>query len=468
MSIALSRRHLLASAAALVAAPGARAEATPLTLTAMRRSIEVLGRAATVFGLEGPTGPGLTLTPGQKFAVELRNQSGEQTVIHWHGQTPPAAQDGVTDTGLATPIANGATQRYDFAARPGTHWMHSHHGLQEQALLAAPLVVRTEDDLRADLQEATVLLHDFSFRPPEEVLAVVTKGSATAHGGMSHGAHAGHGMAMPMDLNDFDYDAYLANDRTLSDPQVIRTGRGGRVRLRLINGATGTAFWIDTGPLAAQLVAVDGNPVAPLAVRRLPLAQGQRADLLLTLPAGGGAFPILAQREGDRQRTGVILATPDAAIRKLSDLADAAVGPIDLSLERGISANAGLARRAADTRHRVLLTGSMQPYVWTMDDRSWGKHRALKVRTGQRVEIEMVNRSQMAHPMHLHGHHFQVAAVDGRRISGAMRDTVLVPINSSVTIAFDADNPGRWLFHCHNLFHMATGMMTELAYDTTT
>jgi FtsP/CotA-like multicopper oxidase with cupredoxin domain len=215
------------------------------------------------------------------------------------------------------------------------------------------------------------------------------------------------------------------------------------------------------------LVAVDGNPVAPLAVRRLPLAQGQRADLLLTLPAGGGAFPILAQREGDRQRTGVILATPDAAIRKLSDLADAAVGPIDLSLERGISANAGLAKRAVDTRHRVLLTGSMQPYVWTMDDRSWGKHRALKVRTGQRVEIEMVNRSQMAHPMHLHGHHFQVAAVDGRRISGAMRDTVLVPINSSVTIAFDADNSGRWLFHCHNLFHMATGMMTELAYDTT-
>jgi FtsP/CotA-like multicopper oxidase with cupredoxin domain len=174
----------------------------------------------------------------------------------------------------------------------------------------------------------------------------------------------------------------------------------------------------------------------------------------------------MAQREGDRQRTGVILATPGAAVTKLSNLADAAVGPIDLSLERGIIAGAGLPKRAADTRHRVLLTGSMQPYVWTMDDGSWGKHRALKARIGQRVEIEMVNRSQMAHPMHLHGHHFQVVAVDGRRISGAMRDTVLVPINGSVTIAFDADNPGRWLFHCHNLFHMAAGMMTELAYDT--
>lgn len=467
MSIALSRRHLLASAVAAVAAPNARAEATALPLTATRRSIEVLGRAATVFGLEGPAGPGLVLAPGQRFAVDLRNRSGEATVIHWHGQTPPAAQDGVTDTGLAAPIADGASQRYDFPARPGTHWMHSHHGLQEQALLAAPLVVRTEEDLRADVQEVTVLLHDFSFRPPEEVLATVTKGTAMSHGGMAHGAHAGHSKAMPMDLNDFDHDAYLANDRTLADPLVVRTERGGRVRLRLINGATGTAFWIDTGALAAQLVAVDGNAVAPLAVRRVPLAQGQRADLLLTLPAGGGAFPILAQREGDRQRTGVILASPAAGIRKLPGLADAAAGPVDLSLERGLIAAAGLPRRTPDARHRMLLTGSMHPYAWTIDDRSWGRHRTLTVRTGQRVEVEMVNRSGMAHPMHLHGHHFQVVAVDGRRIPGAMRDTVLVPANGSVTVAFDADNPGRWLFHCHNLFHMAAGMMTELAYDAT-
>lgn len=467
MSIALSRRHLLASAAALAAAPAARAEAPPLALVATRRTIEVLGRPAAVFGLEGPTGPGLTLAPGQRFAVELRNRTGEETVIHWHGQTPPAAQDGVTDTGLAAPIADGAAQRYDFPARAGTHWMHSHHGLQEQALLAAPLVVHTGEDLRADAQEVTVLLHDFSFRPPAEVLASVTKGHGAGHGGMRHGAHAGHGAAMPMDLNDFDYDAYLANDRTLADPLVVRTERGGRVRLRLINGATGTAFWIDTGALAAQLVAVDGNPVAPLALRRLPLAQGQRADLLVRLPAGGGAFPILAQREGDRQRTGVILASPDAAIRKLADLADAAAGAADLSIERGIKAASGLPQRAADVRHRVLLTGGMHSYAWTLDDRAWGRHRTLRVKTGQRVEIETANRSPMAHPMHLHGHHFQVVAIDGRRIPGAVRDTVLVPVNASVTIAFDADNPGSWLFHCHNLFHMAAGMMTELAYDAT-
>jgi FtsP/CotA-like multicopper oxidase with cupredoxin domain len=474
MSLTFSRRHCLLSALATGMTAGAlpaAARQTPFPLTVSRRTIEVLGRPAEVFGLRGPAGPGLVLDPGQRFLVEVRNQSGEDTVIHWHGQTPSLAQDGVTDTGHAVPIADGAVQQYDFAARPGTHWMHSHHGLQEQALLAAPLVVRTEEDLRADAQEVTVLLHDFSFLPPAEVLATVT-GGAMAHGSGpgSQGAHAGHGgrgqhgAAMPMDLNDFDYDAYLANDRTLDDPLVVRAERGGRVRLRLINGATSTAFWIDTGALEATLLAVDGNPVAPRLLRRVPLAQGQRVDLLLTLPRSGGAFPIVAQREGDRQRTGVILASPDAPVRKLTSLADASVGPIDLSLELGINAISGLGRRVADARHRVLLTGSMQPYAWTLDDRSWGRHRALKVRAGQRVEIEMVNRSQMAHPMHLHGHHFQVVAIDGRRLSGAMRDTVLVPVKGSVTIAFDADNPGRWLFHCHNLFHMAAGMMTEITY----
>ena len=96
--------------------------------------------------------------------------------------------------------------------------------------------------------------------------------------------------------------------------------------------------------------------------------------------------------------------------------------------------------------------------------RTWADHTPLAVSQGQRVELDIVNRSRMAPPMHLHGHHFQVVALNGQALSGAMHDTVLVPVNGRVRVAFDADNPGRWLFHCHNLYHMATGMMTEVAY----
>jgi FtsP/CotA-like multicopper oxidase with cupredoxin domain len=86
------------------------------------------------------------------------------------------------------------------------------------------------------------------------------------------------------------------------------------------------------------------------------------------------------------------------------------------------------------------------------------------VAPGQRVAIDMINQSMMAHPMHLHGHAFQVVALNGTPLVGAVRDTVLVPPMGSVRVVFDANNPGRWAFHCHNLYHMMTGMMTEVRY----
>ena len=472
MNLRLSRRHALLSAAAAGVVPVPASAQAPRLLVAGTRTIEVNRKTARVFGLAAPGGvSGLVFEPGERFLVDLANDSGEASIVHWHGQTPPPDQDGVTDTGYASPIAAGARQRYDFAARPGTHWMQSHHGLQEQALMAAPLIVRSAEDARLDAQEVTVLLHDFAFAAPAEVLARVTGGAAMNHG--TAGGHAGHTMAGmapkagAADLNDFDYDAYLANDRTLADPQVIRTEGSGRVRLRLINGATSTAFWIDLGQLTTTVLAVDGNPVRPVTGQRFPLAQGQRLDLLVSLPAGGGAFPVLAQREGDRQRTGVILATPGATVARLGDLASAPVPAIDLSLEQRLIGATALAARPADVTHRITLSGSMMPYAWSIDDRSWSNRIPLRVGKGQRVVLDIRNASAMAHPMHLHGHHFQVVGLNGRALTGAVRDTVLVPINATVSIAFDADNPGRWLLHCHNLFHMATGMMTELTYAET-
>ena len=162
------------------------------------------------------------------------------------------------------------------------------------------------------------------------------------------------------------------------------------------------------------------------------------------------------------ERTGIILATPDAAVEKLSETAHRTADPIDLAWEAQFRAISGLSPRAADLRLEVALTGSMSPYVWSINDSIFGQHEPLKASLGQRVEIEFVNRTGMAHPMHLHGHHFQVVGIGDRTFAGAMRDTVLVPVKGRVRIAFDADNPGRWPLHCHNLLHMATGMMTEV------
>ena len=502
MTPLLNRRSFLAATAALAAAPAfprfAYAQGAPLTLRATKRTLDIDGRAATVFGLiNGSGASGLTLDPGQRFTVDLTNALDVETLIHWHGQIPPNVQDGVPD--LPVPALQPSEKRsYDFAAMPGTYWMHSHVGLQEMALLAAPLIVRTEADAKADRQEVVMMLHDFSFKTPEEVMAKITgdvamngmaMGDATKAGtamagmdmGKTGGAMSGMDMSgtamadgamagmsdmsgMKMDLNDFDFDAYLTNDRTLSDPEVVKVEAGGRIRLRIINAASATVFWIDTGATDARLIAVDGHDVHPIKGTRFGLGMGQRLDIEVDLP-NAGAFPILALREGALEQTGLILASQGAKIPRMSSLAEtkAPAFDTDLSQEFALRAVNPLPDRPATNTPMLMLAGAMQPYVWTINGQTWATHKPVTAKHGERVEITFHNMSMMGHPMHLHGHSFQVVNTGAGRFSGALRDTVFVPPMGVVTVALDAGEAARWLLHCHHLPHMATGMMTELA-----
>lgn len=302
------------------------AAASHITITAGTRVIEVAGRAATVFGLTQTDGRhGLVVNAGERLRVRLDNRTGEDTVIHWHGLTPPSRQDGVA--GISQdPIPAGQSYDYDFAVDvPGTNWMHSHLGLQEQRLLAAPLIVRDPSEAGDDVREVVVLFHDFTFRDPEEILAELQgKGHGDMPGmdmgameGMDHGATGGMsgGMSGMAHLQDVQYDALLANDRTLADLEIFRVDQGGRVRLRLINGAASTNMWLDLAGLRGRLIAVDGMPVQPIEGSRFEFAVAQRLDILVEIPRQSAAWPVFAVKEGGRDRTGVVLATSGAEIR---------------------------------------------------------------------------------------------------------------------------------------------------------
>ncbi|MER8584777.1 multicopper oxidase family protein [Mesorhizobium sp. M1338] len=434
-----------------------------------RRTIEVNGKAASVFGLQRADGaPGLRLRAGDAFNVLLRNETAEPTIIHWHGLTPPWPSDGVADAPLPL-IGARADRGFDFpVGEPGTFWMHA-HTLQEQLLLAAPLIVADPADDAKDEQEVVILLHDFSFSSPQELLAGLqsknTGGSMPMDGMDMSGAQtdAMAGMndgGIMADINDIEYDAYLANDRSLNDPEIVPVERGGRVRVRIINGATATAFTIDFGELEGELIAVDGQPVEPVRGRRFPMTMGQRIDVRLQLPRDlGSSFPILALREGSKERTGIVLRPAGAAVAKLGTAADFDAPVLDLALEAQLRAMSPFASRPAEKTFEMALTGDMAAYRWGLEISA-----PIVVDKGDRVEVTLRNDTMMAHPMHLHGHHFQVVAIDGQRFRGAVRDTVLVPQMRSITIAVDAVNPGKWAFHCHHLYHMASGMMSTFAY----
>src|ERR1700757_1087141 len=174
----LSRRaFLLSTLAASTASPLARAQTAPPTvLRIARRNIEVNGKPASVLGIQRPDGIfGIRTQVGDRFRVRLENTLNEPSLIHWHGLTPPWQQDGVPG-GSGPPIPPGGSADYDFPLRfGGTLWMHSHQGLQEQLLLAAPLTIRDQRD-RPDQQEVIVMLADFSFTPPDQIFAGLKKG----------------------------------------------------------------------------------------------------------------------------------------------------------------------------------------------------------------------------------------------------------------------------------------------------
>jgi FtsP/CotA-like multicopper oxidase with cupredoxin domain len=482
----LSRRTFFLSAVATSAAAtlarsqtdppanGKVSDLPPTVLRLERRSIEVNGKPASVFGIRQPDGsPGIRARSGGRFSVRVENKINEPSLIHWHGLTPPWQQDGVPGVS-GPPIQPGQSADYDFPLRfGGTFWMHSHQGLQEQLLMSAPLIISDHRD-RPDQQEVVLMLGDFSFTAPEELFAALRKKNdmpAMNHpmsgspADMSRSNAGDMTMAAKPDLNDVKYDALLANDRTFRDPQVVAIEPGGRVLLRVINSSAMSNFHVDLGELDGELIAVDGFEVEPVMGRRFPIAVAQRLDIRLAIPREAAAHPVRAVLEGDNKQTGIVLRVGNAPIARIPDTSETTSPALTLELESRLRSSVSLEPRKTDRRHVLNLTGSMSGYIWSINNVAWTKETPpLPVAQGERVELLFVNQTPMPHPMHLHGHEFQVVAINDQQFSGAVRDTVLVPPGHRVLVAFDANNPGRWALHCHLLYHLDAGMFATVQY----
>jgi FtsP/CotA-like multicopper oxidase with cupredoxin domain len=296
---------------------------------------------------------------------------------------------------------------------------------------------------------------------------VIRMSSQSPSAGSNMAGMAKNSGSESMDLNDVNYDAYLTNPRTLRDPEVVRVEKGGRVRLRLINGSSGTNYVVDTGKLQGSVIATDGMPIIPVKGNLFPLAVAQRLDILLQIPIGGGAFPILAIREGAVEQTGLILATAGAVIERVEEKSGKPAGRLDLGWESGLNPVQPLSAKLADSTQVLRLTGDMANYVWTINNRVFDVQDkpTVNVKLGQRVALRFVNETGMSHPMHFHGHTFQIVEIAGKELNGPLRDVVLVPPRTNVTVAFDANNPGLWLIHCHLAWHAQAGMAASVSYE---
>jgi FtsP/CotA-like multicopper oxidase with cupredoxin domain len=450
-------------------------------LRVVQSELTIDGKTAKVYRIEHDDGTlGWSGTRGDRFRVAVDNTVADPFSIHWHGIILPNGQDGVPYV-TQPPIKPGERRLYDFPlVQAGTYWMHSHFGLQEQSMLTAPLIIR-EPRAAPETKEVVVMLNDFTSRDPSAILADLRRGSMgtkmAAEGMKTKGSGmkanegrvkmggSGTTIAAKPDLTDVRYDALLANRRPLSDPDVTRVTPGQTVRLRIINMTSGSNVFLSTGRLAAEAIAVDGEDIVPLPGTRFELGVAQRIDLRVRIPSGQDAYPIIAQAEGTDLRAGVVLVTAGAAVPALSARAPKPAGALTNGQESRLRSLHPLAGKPLDHRLSVTLGGDMAAYVWSLNGQVWPRITPLEVKQGERVELGFVNQTMMTHPMHLHGHVFQVTEVTGAPLRGAKRDTVLVPPRQTVKVEFDAVYPGYWMVHCHLLYHQAAGMMTVLHYQ---
>jgi FtsP/CotA-like multicopper oxidase with cupredoxin domain len=468
-ALTASASFRLAARAQNLTSGGLGGAATRTILRLQRRDIEVNGKPASVYGIQQPDGTfGITTEVGKPFRVQVENRIGQPSLIHWHGLAPPWQQDGVPGVS-GPPIPAGGSADYDFPLNyGGTFYMHSHEGLQEQSLLLAPLIIH-DGRGKGVQQELVVLLNDFSFTPPEQIYEGLRRGGSMPNmaGGAKMPGMAGMAQAAAAapDLNDVKYDAFLANYRTLADPEVIKVEPGSEVLLRVINGSSMSNFHLDLGRLKGELIAVDGFRVVPVVAQHFPIAVAQRLDIRISVPHEAMTYPLLAVLEGEQRQTGIIIAAGNAAIAKVPENANTPSAALTLDLERRLRAAVPLKPRKPDRSYTFNLTGEMAGYIWSINNVVWNKDvRPLLIAERERVELIMINRTPMPHPMHLHGHQFQVVEINGKRFSGAVRDTVLVPPGHRVVVVFDANNPGIWAFHCHLLYHLEAGMFTAFRY----
>jgi FtsP/CotA-like multicopper oxidase with cupredoxin domain len=409
----------------------------------------------------GDTIPGAPLraTAGDRVTVAFSNDLPAPTSVHWHGLAIRNDMDGVP--GVTTPeVLPGGMFAFDFVVPdPGTHWFHPHTGLQLDRGLYAPFIIDDPDEPGDYDDEWVLVLDDWTDGvgpSPEQILADLR--AAGADGSMMGGM--GGGM-MGADTGDVTYPMFLINGRPINDPDALAAKPGQKIRLRIVNAGSDTIFDVALAGHDLTVTHTDGYPVNPVTAPALRIGMGERYDATVTL--ADGVFVLVAEPVGKDGLARAIIRTgsgavPDAGYRP-SELDGYPLTVDALTVAPG----AALPAREPDSVQGLVLAGSMGPYVWTINGRTYDQTVPLTIRAGQAGRMRISNHSMMSHPVHVHGHTFQLGPAGG---TGPRKDTVLVPPMGAVGVDFAATNPGTWMIHCHNAYHAEAGMMTRLEYTT--
>ncbi len=436
------------------------------TLTPQQVTVDLGGVDAHTLAY-GDTIPGPLIRAhvGDEVAVRVNNRLDHPTSVHWHGIALRNDMDGAEP---ATPdINSGQSFTYRFSTpHSGTYWAHPHTGLDADYGLYLPVIIDDPQEPGDYDAEWIVVLDDWTDgigQSPQQIfdgLRGQHMGQMPGMGGMPMMSGVGSSSLLGGDAGDVRYPYYLINGRVPGAATSFTAKPAQRIRIRIINAASDTAFRVALAGHAMTVTHTDGYPVVPTEVDAVLMGMGERYDVVVT--AGDGVFPLVAAAEGKNAVARALLITaagkppdPDFQPTELNrrvGTADAFTATPDVGLPLG----------QPDVNLQANLTGGMMNYDWAINGQPYGSNQPITIKQGQKTTLGLTNTTMMWHPMHLHGHTFQIIKADGS--PGPRKDTAIVLPRQNVGVALLADNPGIWMLHCHNTYHQAAGMMTSLSY----
>jgi len=440
----MHRRHFLASLAA--AAVPTRLLAADFTLRIAPASIEIAPRkiVKTIAYNGAVPGPLLRMKEGQPVTIDVFNDTSDAEVVHWHGLQIPSAVDGSMEEG--TPMIRArASARYSFTPQPsGTRWYHTH-------------VMAGRNLKRGTYSGQFGFLYIEPRSEPgkydqEVFLALREWDPYLSTGGEQD------------DSIDVAYNLFSVNDRALGHGEPIRVKAGQRVLLRILNASATMTRRIAVAGHQFRVIAMDGNPVAvPREVRTLELGPAERIDAIVEMNSPG-VWILGATDDHDRERgLGVVIEyAGQSGVPRWLPPGDE---PWDYTIFGKPASN------ALDTPYEPIslvfekkFAGHHWVDKWTINGKSFPKTDPIRVQANGRYRLVFDNRSNEAHPVHLHRHTFELAKIAGVPTSGIHKDVVVVGAKSQTEVNLIANNPGLTLFHCHQQMHMDYGFMTLMEY----
>lgn len=488
--------------------------------------------------------PTLTFTEGDTAEIWVHNQLNEETSIHWHGLFLPNQYDGVPNLTQMS-IKPHTTHLYKFPIiQHGTHWYHSHTGLQEQIGMYGSFIMNKRKEW--DIPTIPIVLSEWTDMNPNEVhrslhnatdwFAIKKASTQNYHEALKEGHFktkiTNEWKRMnAMDVSDVYYDKFLINGKNQNEQPQFKAGD--KVRLRIANAGASSYFWLTYSGGKITVVASDGNDTEPVEVDRLIIAVSETYDVIVTIP-DSKSYEFLVTPEDRTKSASLWLGSGErvpatklpklkyfAGMKMMNEMMDMNGNIVEMEgmimqnqemdmnmvmypeitgedKEEKIHENHNMHIPNNNSMHkmnmesetsdivtlnytmlrathkttlpkgslkelRFNLTGNMNRYVWTLDNKTVSEADKILIIKGENLRLIIYNNSMMRHPMHLHGHDFRV--LNGQGDFAPMKNIIDIMPMELDTIEFAATESGDWFFHCHILYHMMSGMGRIFRYE---